>query len=155
MTLLDELKTLFEAFDEAGIEYALCGGLAMAVHGVARATMDIDVLVLSPDVPRVVEAARKRGFTLPAAPMEFAGGAVRIRRVSKPGLADEEALPLDIIEVGDALRDVWESRGRVAWETGSLVVVGKAGLASLKRLRLSLQDRADLAALGEEAGDER
>lgn len=155
MTLLEELKALFAAFDESGIEYALCGGLAMAVHGVSRATMDIDVLVLSPDVPRALEAARKRGFTLPAAPMEFAGGAVRMRRVSKPGLADEEVLPLDIIEVGDALRDAWETRGSVAWEGGSLVVVGKSGLAGLKRLRLSLQDRADLAALGEEAGDGR
>ena len=41
MTLLDELSQLISAFDENGIEYAVCGGLALAIHGFARATLDI------------------------------------------------------------------------------------------------------------------
>ena len=30
--------------DEAGVDYALCGGLAVAAHGAPRATRDIDLL---------------------------------------------------------------------------------------------------------------
>jgi hypothetical protein len=145
--LLEELKSLLLAFDDAGVEYALCGGLAMAVYGVPRATMDIDVLVLTSDVARAVDAAKKQGFVLPAGLMEFSGGKIRIHRVSKPGGPNEESIPLDMIEVRENLREIWDSRRKVAWDAGTLVVVGKGGLASLKRLRNSLQDQADLSAL--------
>ncbi len=35
-TLLDELSQLISALDENEIEYAVCGGLALAIHGFAR-----------------------------------------------------------------------------------------------------------------------
>ena len=40
-TLLNEFSQLIAAVEEAELEYAVCGGLAMAVHGFARATLDI------------------------------------------------------------------------------------------------------------------
>ncbi len=36
MELIDELKRLVTKLDEEGIEYALCGGLAMAVYALPR-----------------------------------------------------------------------------------------------------------------------
>jgi predicted nucleotidyltransferase len=49
----------------AGIEHVLTGALALAVYGYARATKDIDVVVLVPAVrlPAVFEIARRHGFT--------------------------------------------------------------------------------------------
>ena len=47
--LFRELTSLLSALDEEGIDYALCGGLAMAVHGYPRATVDIDLLILAKD----------------------------------------------------------------------------------------------------------
>jgi len=44
--LLAELRSVISSLDIAGIPYALCGGLAMAVHGFPRATVDIDILIL-------------------------------------------------------------------------------------------------------------
>lgn len=44
-TLLDELSQLISALGENEIEYAVCGGLSMAIHGFARATLDIDILI--------------------------------------------------------------------------------------------------------------
>lgn len=41
----DDVKRLARYFDEAGVEYALIGGYALAAHGLARFTEDIDVLV--------------------------------------------------------------------------------------------------------------
>ena len=44
MSLRNEMFQLVRALDSANIPYALCGGLAMAVHGWPRATLDIDLL---------------------------------------------------------------------------------------------------------------
>lgn len=45
---------LFRALVHHRVEYALIGGLAVALHGVERNTMDIDIsVVMSPDVAGV------------------------------------------------------------------------------------------------------
>ena len=44
MNLLDALKKIIIALNEHRIEYALCGGLAMAVYALPRATLDIDIM---------------------------------------------------------------------------------------------------------------
>jgi hypothetical protein len=46
MDLLDELKNLITKLNDEKIEYALCGGLAMAVYALPRATLDIDMGLL-------------------------------------------------------------------------------------------------------------
>jgi hypothetical protein len=65
MDLVAELDALIDAFDADGVEYALCGGLALAVHGHARATQDIDVLVPASTSQRALTTARSRGSTFP------------------------------------------------------------------------------------------
>jgi predicted nucleotidyltransferase len=41
----EDVKRLARFLDEAGAEYALIGGYALAAHGLARLTEDIDILV--------------------------------------------------------------------------------------------------------------
>lgn len=41
----EDVKRLARYFNEAGVEYAIIGGYALAAHGLARFTEDIDVLV--------------------------------------------------------------------------------------------------------------
>jgi hypothetical protein len=41
LDLYEELTRIIAALDERHVEYALCGGLAMAVWGYPRATVDI------------------------------------------------------------------------------------------------------------------
>jgi predicted nucleotidyltransferase len=41
----EDVKQLARYFEEAGVEYALIGGYALAAHGLTRLTDDIDVLV--------------------------------------------------------------------------------------------------------------
>lgn len=50
----EDVKTLVRLFEEAGVEYALVGGYALAAHGFNRFTEDIDVLV----EPSVVNSRR-------------------------------------------------------------------------------------------------
>jgi hypothetical protein len=52
LTLYDELREVLAALDEAGVEYAPVGALAVAVWGAPRATKDIDLLVQKHDVDR-------------------------------------------------------------------------------------------------------
>ena len=54
----DELQSLVAAFDENHIDYALCGGMAMAVHGHLRMTIDIDLLILSESLDSVFAIAK-------------------------------------------------------------------------------------------------
>lgn len=52
---------LFSALDRHKVEYVLIGGLAVAMHGVERNTMDIDVcVVISPvNLQHLIEAAKE------------------------------------------------------------------------------------------------
>ncbi|NKC14096.1 MAG: hypothetical protein GKR94_18490 [Gammaproteobacteria bacterium] len=42
---LDELRGICHALAGAGVEYVLIGGAALNVHGIVRATEDIDLMV--------------------------------------------------------------------------------------------------------------
>lgn len=150
LDLFAELKAVIGALDQAGVPYALCGGLAMAVHGYPRATVDIDVLVLAPDVDRVTAAVGSLGFTIPALPMSFRGGTVEIRRLSKIHESGQ-TLSLDILLVTPAIEAAWNTRQVMEWDFGKLTVVSRDGLITLKSLRDSGRDRDDIDQLKGEA----
>ena len=44
--LYEEFRKLIGSLDERQVEYALCGGLAMAVYDRPRTTVDIDLLIV-------------------------------------------------------------------------------------------------------------
>jgi hypothetical protein len=144
--LLEELKSVIARLDDAAVPYALCGGLAMAVHGYPRATVDIDLLVMIDDLERLDAAVRPLGFDIPARPMIFRGGAVEIRRVSKI-LPSGQLLSLDLLLVGPALQQVWDNRQAMQWDFGTITVVSSDGLISLKSLRGSGLDQDDIKRL--------
>jgi Nucleotidyl transferase AbiEii toxin, Type IV TA system len=144
--LYEELSELIAALDEDGVEYALCGGLAMAVHGYPRATVDIDLLVVDGD--RAIDSVRRCGFDIPARPMIFADGDVVIRRASK--IEGTQLLSVDFLVVTPRVRTIWEQRKRFVLRGANISVLGRAALAELKSLRNSPQDVADIAHLREE-----
>lgn len=144
MDLLEELKNLTAKLDSEGIEYALCGGLAMAIYALPRATLDIDMMIELGSLFRTQRAVEDLGFTLGGAPMEFHGGKVQIHRLCKIDAVSTEELVLDLLIVTPETRQAWESRMRVEWEGGSLSVVSPEGLIALKSFRLSGQDQDDI-----------
>jgi hypothetical protein len=147
LDLEQELASILAALHETGIDYALCGGLAMAVHGAPRATIDIDLLVRDEDLDRIREIAGRLGFTFRALPMKFSGGSVRIERVTKVEPSDGETLMLDLLVVTPDLERVWAEREQRGWRGGQLTVVSRQGLIQLKTYRSSAQDRADIERL--------
>ncbi len=147
--LYEELKSIVSGLDEKGIDYALCGGLAMAVHGFPRATVDIDLLILDEHLEEAKKFARTLGYTIEAMPVTFSRGAVEIRRLSKIDPDTGILLPLDLLLVTPEILDVWRSRAEVEWESGRLWVISRRGLIALKSLRSSSQDIADIEKLRE------
>jgi hypothetical protein len=146
LDLFQELKDVIARLDEAGVPYALCGGLAMAVHGHPRATVDIDIIIRPEDLAREEAAVRSLGFDIPAKPMSFRRGAVKIRRMSKV-VASGELLPLDALLVTPAIERSWRTRQVMEWESGRITVVSREGLIALKSLRRSGRDRDDIKQL--------
>ena len=147
MDLYDEFKALIERLNDRELDYALCGGLAMAVHSAPRATMDIDLLIRPEALEGVMAVARDLGYTIKAEPMTFADGAVRIQRVSKIDPDSGDVLMLGLMPVTTALGEAWESRKEVEWEDGRLWVVSREGMIALKLLRGSPVDLEDVERL--------
>ncbi len=63
-TLLQELAELISALNSNEIEYAICGGLALTIHGFPRATFDIDVLIKSESLEKAYELAAEKGYDI-------------------------------------------------------------------------------------------
>jgi hypothetical protein len=154
LDLYDEFKAIIAALSQREIDYAVCGGLAMAVYGLARATVDIDLLIAAGDFERVKEAVRPLGYTIEAIPMTVAKGAVEIRRRSKIDAETGIVLSLDLLLVTPQIEEVWQSRTEVEWEDGRLKIVSREGLIGLKSLRASGQDLDDIKRL-RDSQDER
>ena len=145
--LYDEFKSIVSALEKQGIEYAVCGGLAMAVHGLPRATIDIDLLILAESLEQTKSVVRSLGYTIEAQPMTFHEGAIEIRRLSKIDPSDGDLLIVDFLLVTSAVKGAWKDRIRVASDKGSVSVVSREGLIALKSFRRSGQDIDDIERL--------
>ena len=94
MDILEELKILTKKLKEENIEYALCGGLALAIYALPRATLDIDILIEANLLERTERIAHDLGYTIKAEPMYFHGGKIQIHQVTKIENRIGEALRL-------------------------------------------------------------
>ncbi|HLM00665.1 MAG TPA: DUF6036 family nucleotidyltransferase [Pyrinomonadaceae bacterium] len=148
-TLLEELSQLVSALDENRIEYAVCGGLSLAIHGFTRATLDIDILIQVESLEKAYEIAAEKGYDIRGLDKSFKERAVEIRRVSK--IDDNgEVLSLDLLLVTPQVQDVWETREKIDFLGRRLSVVSRPGLIKMKKLAGRPQDLADIERLENE-----
>lgn len=142
--LYDELTAIVDTLEANEIAYALCGGIAMAVHGYTRATEDIDLFMPPEEAERAEVAVAALGYTVRAHPMSFANGMMQIRRISKIDPADGDLMTLDLLLVTPASEQAWATRQRLLWHDRALTVVSREGLVTLKKFRSSKLDLADI-----------
>ena len=143
-TLLDEFTNITNALNEREIEYAVCGGWAMAILGFPRATIDIDLLILSEDLDEVWRVAQNLGYDVEGLPLHFHDGKIEIRRISKIDTETKSLITIDFLLVTEALKEVWENRKIFKWNRGIVSSVSKEGLILMKQISGRLQDLADI-----------
>jgi hypothetical protein len=142
MKLREEMDRIIQAFDREKIPYALCGGLAMAVHGWPRATLDIDIMIEEPFLEPVRKLAKSLGYRHESGFVSFASGRIRMLRIVK--FEGDEFLPLDILLVTPQLENIWKKRQQLDSKTGTISVVSSSGLIEMKKMRGNGIDQDDI-----------
>ena len=149
MNIRDELFLVTGSLENARIDHALCGGMAVIVHGYPRLTRDIDLLLREEDLERARNALEKSGYTLPSGVLPFDVGKPTERRVFRVTKVEgNDHMPLELVLVSPFLEDVWKGREKHIVEGKTLCVVSREGLAKMKRAAGRPQDLADLSQLG-------
>lgn len=149
----EDFRDLLAELLATGTRFLVVGAHAMAVHGVPRATGDLDVWIAADpaNADRVWTALLRFG-----APVAAMG--VGRDDLTRPDQVVQIGLPprrIDILTsiTGVGFDEAWS--GRVTHDLGGLPVpfLGRAELVRNKRATGRTKDRADLEALGE--ADER
>lgn len=149
MDITAEFESIIDALIRDRVEYAICGGFAVNLHGHVRATRDINLLVQSTALPELLTAIRPLGFVIESGPIPFGAGTSRERVLHRVTKARGPAfLTLDLLLVTPIFEDVWRTRVAFEWRGRQVSVVSLTGLEFMKRLSDRTQDRADLEALG-------
>jgi len=145
----NDLETLLDALDGAQVPYAVCGGLALALHGHPRATRDIDLLVPADALPDALTAAAVFAGMSQATRVLLGTRQRQPREVHRVArrVANGDMLRLDLVVVNGDLQEVWDSRITISNGTRTLTVVSRAGLATMKRLAGRTRDLVDVATL--------
>ena len=151
--LTSEFESIVVALARDALPYAVCGGLAVNIHGHVRSTQDIDLLVPREALEAVLSSLAGIGFTLRAGPIPFGAGSERFRELHRASkIADGDVLTVDLLVVTPILASVWTGRELIEWRGHRIPTVSRSGLLDMKRLAGRYQDLADIEAL-EAGGD--
>ncbi|MFO0941249.1 MAG: hypothetical protein U0930_10815 [Pirellulales bacterium] len=148
MKLKEELLKITQCLDQAGIDYGLCGGLAVVVHGYPRLTKDIDILIRPESLELAKEELARIEYDLEAGLFRFKHGDSNENLMYRVSRAfGTELTTLDLMLVAPAFEAVWADRQIIQLGNHRLKVVSKSGLITMKRLSGRPQDLADIDAL--------
>lgn len=143
-TIESELRELIRLFNAEKVSYALCGGMAVAIHGFPRFTKDIDFLVPPESLDHARAVAAKAGFLDESGRIPFADSDVY--RVLKIEGADFRMLDLLVPKRLDTI--AWKKRQWFDWDGLPICVVSLEGLVEMKRAAGRDVDLLDIKNLG-------
>jgi hypothetical protein len=143
---------LFLAFDEvvrglaaARVRYAVVGGLAVGLHGRIRATEDMDFLVHPEDESQVTELLRSLGYRANSQTQEFTRAGLSLRRFFKRLPQEQDLMVVDILlPLSARMLGILGRAIAVPFGNGAIRVVTNRDLVTMKKLRGSLTDQADI-----------
>ncbi len=151
MEITEELYKLVDALTASSIPYAVCGGLAVAIHGRPRMTVDIDLVVPAEFVEQAAKVAAKVGFddvtgwvNLPKREL----GLNRLYRVNK--IQGNDFLTLDLLEIDSIDNPLMADIEVFDLESSQLSVLSKSSLIKMKQGTGRTQDTLDIEMLTDE-----
>ena len=142
------MSEIIRVFDDNQIDYALCGGLAVAIHGHIRFTQDIDLIILPEDLEKAKDVLKITGYNLPSGIIPFKqkdGTSREILRLSKA--MGKDLYTLDLMLCTGSLEDIWKDREVIETENQEFKVVSKSGLITMKREAGRNKDLLDIEEL--------
>lgn len=155
INLKDELIKIIDTLNKSGINYALCGGMAVIIHGYPRLTRDIDLMVQENDLDQIRKALKNIGYSIEAGIIPFDTGKPTERQVFRiTKFEGEDYLTVDLILVAPFLEKIWKNREEIEAEGLRLSVISLDGLIEMKRIAGRPQDLADISALQQEGDKE-
>jgi hypothetical protein len=145
MTVNPDFRDLFATLNDAGAEFLVVGGYALAVHGHPRFTKDLDVWVRAD-----AENARKVWQALAAfgAPL----GNLALQDLGSPGIVFQMGLPPNRIDVltgidGVTFQEAWDHRIESRYGDQPVRVIGLEDLIRNKLATGRAQDALDAKTL--------
>ncbi|MEP6963658.1 MAG: DUF6036 family nucleotidyltransferase [Acidobacteriota bacterium] len=142
--MLNRLQAVFASFEAHGCEYVVIGGIAAVLHGVPRATFDLDILIAaSPENSRrVLDALRDAGMGTAAmvTPEELLGHEITV-------FQDRVRLDVQTSTPGLAFLAAWEHKVRMEYQGQVFYVVSREDLIASKRASGRAIDLEDVKAL--------
>lgn len=120
-SLVEALRGLTQRLDEASIPYALIGAIALSFYGLARMTLDVDVLLSPEGLEKFKALYLGRGY-VPAFP-----GANKTFRAADSGVR------IDVVTAGDYPGDGKEKPVRFPDPAGMTINVAGISLLPLER----------------------
>jgi len=144
----DDFAELVAALNQNKVEFVIVGAHAVAFHGYARGTKDLDILIRSTpeNIPRVLAALRDFGFgSLGLKEADFTGD-----NVVQLGYPPNRVDLLSGISGVDTEK-VWKTRVKGTYQGLSAYFISRECLLENKRAADRGQDRLDVQKLEEQA----
>ena len=138
--MLNQLKAVFASFQKHNVKYVVIGGVAAVLHGVPRATFDLDILV---------EPSPQNAYHLLKALEEAKFGTASLITAEEL-LTHEITIFKDLVRIdvqtstpGLSFADAWNERQRMVFEGQEFFVASRRHLIASKRAagrKIDLED---------------
>jgi hypothetical protein len=151
--MLTRLKGVFSSFESHDVRYVVIGGIAAILHGVPRATFDLDILIdpTPENAQRLLDALREAGLGTASltTPEEVLVHVITV-------FQDRLRIDVQTSTPGITFSQAWERRERMTYRGQTFNVLCKADLIASKLAAGRDVDREDvrLLHLGEDSPEE-
>jgi hypothetical protein len=147
--MLDRLKDVFASFQRNDVRYVIVGGIAAVLHGVPRATLDLDILIdpTPGNARRLLEALLQAGLGTASltSPDDLLANEITVFR-------DRVRIDVQTRTPGLSFEVAWRNRQTMDFRGQSFLVASRGDLIASKRATGRPVDLEDLRLLEGEAG---
>jgi hypothetical protein len=152
-------EPLFTALNDAAIRYVVVGGLAVVLHGHARLTVDVDLVIDLDEehARRTIDTLVQLGLQprVPVNPIDFANRSIREGWIRDRGMQVFSMIdPSNPMRVVDLFVDhplpfeeLWSRSVKLELQNTTMRIASIPDLIRLKRMAGRPQDKADIAQL--------